>query len=219
MARTLVLFGYEDDPRVQEMYEWLVKYPLPDGGWNCELGAWGKEVFHSSFMSTIEPLWAFSELERQKWPKGSKEVVENAVEFMLMHHLYKSDKTGKIIDVEWTKLHFPLFYFYDILHGLRVLSKLGYAHDERIRDALELLESKKLPDGSWPLESSFLNNLRHNLVKNVRNGWTEIQGSNIALIPSIYKQLGELGVSNPWITLNALRVLKEQTATTENTNI
>ena len=75
-------------------------------------------------MSTIEPLWAFSALDRSLWPKGSKEVVERAAEFMLVHRLYKSDRTGKVIDEEWTRLHFPLFYFYDILHGLRVLADL-----------------------------------------------------------------------------------------------
>ncbi len=69
MARTLAVFGFGEDRRVREMFEWLVRHQLPDGGWNCEPGPWGKEVYHSSFMSTIEPLWAFSALPSQKWPK------------------------------------------------------------------------------------------------------------------------------------------------------
>ncbi len=207
MARTLTLFGFGDDPRVKEMYEWLVKYPLPDGGWNCEPGPWGKDVFHSSFMSTIEPLWAFSELDPQKWPRGARDVVENAVEFMLMHNLYKSDKSGKVIDEEWTKLHFPLFYFYDTLHGLRVLTKLGYADDERMKDALHLLKAKMLSDGSWPMEGTFLHSLKRNLVKDEKNGWTIVNGPEAVKIPDIYRVLGTVGKPNPWITLNALRVL------------
>ncbi len=79
---------------------------------------------------------------------------------MLMHRLYKSDRTGKVIDDEWTKLHFPLFYFYDILHGLRVLTSLGHGEDERMRDAKELMESRRLADGTWPLEGTFLNTIR-----------------------------------------------------------
>ncbi len=55
MARTLTVFGLSEDPRVREMFDWLVRYQLPDGGWNCEPGPWGKEVNHSSFMSTVEP--------------------------------------------------------------------------------------------------------------------------------------------------------------------
>src|SRR5207244_10693816 len=38
MARTLAVFGYEHDPRVQIMFEFLVKTQLQDGGWNCEFG-------------------------------------------------------------------------------------------------------------------------------------------------------------------------------------
>jgi len=36
MARTLAAFGYSNDRRVREMFEWLIKYQRDDGGWNCE---------------------------------------------------------------------------------------------------------------------------------------------------------------------------------------
>ena len=220
MARTLVVFGLGEDPRVREMFEWLVRYQLPDGGWNCETGEWGKDVCHSSFMSTVEPLWAFSELPRQGWPKGGREAVERACKFMLMHRLYKSDKTGRVINEEWIRLHFPLFYFYDILHGLRVLTGLGYADDERMNDAIKLLLSKRSPD-SWPMEASFLRALRRNLVKDPGTGEWHVDkkenvdlskiyrsGGNVADIPNIYGSVGTVGSANPWISLNALRVLK-----------
>ena len=211
MARTLTLFGLGEDSRVREMYEWLVRTQLPDGGWNCEPGTWGKEVFHSSFMSTIEPLWAFSELPRPKWPKGAAEVVEKACEFILMHRLYKSDKTGKVIDEAWTKLHFPLFYEYDILHGLRVLTKLGFREDGRTRDASELLESKRLRDGTWPMEDSYLTRLKKNLTKDRATGeWAVMKGEGVANIPEYYSSLGRVRHSNPWTTLNALRALNER---------
>ena len=209
MARTLVEYGDRDDPRVREMFDWLVRSQLPDGGWNCEPGPWGKEVHHSSFMSTIEPLWAFSALDPSQWPKGGKEAVARGCEFLLMHRVYKSDKDGRVINEEWTKLHFPLFYFYDILHGLRILTMLGFAQDERTKDALELLQSKRLPDGTWPMESSFLESPRGNLVKDSATGqWRRITGHGIVDIPNVYSSLGAIGNPNPWITLNALRVLK-----------
>ena len=208
MARTLTFFGFSEDRRVREMYEWLVRTQLPDGGWNCQPGEWQKEVFHSSFMSTVEPLWAFSELPLEKWPKNGKETVAKACEFMLMHKLYKSDKTGKVIQEPWTKLHFPLFYEYDVLHGLRVLTTLGFGKDDRTRDALDLLLSKRLPDGTWPMEDSYLNGPRRNLSKDSVTGeWSVVSGERVASIPEIYSSLGSIGQSNPWITLNALRVL------------
>ncbi len=223
MARTLAVFGYGDDPRVREMFEWLVKYQRDDGGWNCDTedGRGGEAVHHSSFMSTIEPLWAFSSLDPHHWPKGGREAVERGCEFLLMHRLFKSDKTGKVIREEWTHLHFPMFYFYDILHGLRVVSQLGFGNDERTKDARDLLMSKRLPDGTWPMEASFLRALRRNFVKDPATGqWHEARdptvevskiyssGAKVAEIPAIYTSLGEVGRANPWITLNALRVLK-----------
>lgn len=43
MARTLVQFGHENDPRVRGMFDWLIRTQLPDGGWNCEPGPWGMD--------------------------------------------------------------------------------------------------------------------------------------------------------------------------------
>ena len=126
-----------------------------------------------------------------------------------MHRLYKSDKTGRVIHEWWTRLHFPHFYFYDILHGLRVLTRLGYARDERMRDAVELLLSKRRADGTWPLEASFVDTPKRNLVKDSAIGkWSVVKGDKVTDVPRIYSSLGQVGDSNPWITLNALRVLK-----------
>jgi len=128
---------------------------------------------------------------------------------MLVHRLYKSDRTGKVIDEEWTRLHFPLFYFYDILHGLRVLADLGYGGDERISDPLQLIKQKRLADGTWPLEGSYINAIRWNYMKDPTTGaWHEEKRENTAEIPQIYHQLGRVGERNPWITLNVLRILK-----------
>src|SRR5260370_9078162 len=148
------------------MFEWLGKYERDDGGWNCETEDYrnGETVHHSSFMSTIEPLWAFCTLDRQKWPRGGREAVERAAEFMLIHRLYKSDKTGKGIRSEWTQLHFPMFYFYDILHGLRALSSLGYGGSGRTSEARTLVLPKKLLDGTWPFAASYLHSLWRTVV-------------------------------------------------------
>lgn len=222
MARTLTEFGFENDPRVREMFDWLVKNQRGDGGWNCETEKRnGGEVHHSSFMSTIEPLWAFSSLNRQKWPRGGREAVERGIEFLLIHHLFKSDNSGKVIRQEWTQLHFPLFYFYDILHGLRVVNALGYGADERTGDAKELLLSKRSPDGTWPMEATYLRALRRNFVKDGSPAqWHEAReegidlanlytsGGRVAEVPNVYSSLGEVGRANAWITLNVLRALK-----------
>ncbi len=140
---------------------------------------------------------------------------------MLVHSLFKSDTSGKVIRPEWAQLHFPLFYFYDILHGLRVVTALGFGGDERTKDARELLLSKRLQDGTWPMEATYLRALRRNFVKDQKTKqWHSVpeegvdlsniykSGGKVAEVPNIYPSLGEVGKANPWVTLNALRALR-----------
>ncbi len=138
MARTLAVFGYGDDPRVREMFEWLVKYQRDDGGWNCETedGRDGEAVHHSSFMSTIEPLWAFSPLDPQHWSKGGREAVERGCEFLLMHRLFKSDKTGKVIREEWPTCISPC--------STSMTSSTGYEWSPS--SALEVMKGQRMPE-------------------------------------------------------------------------
>src|SRR5207253_1581004 len=148
MIRTLIKFGYSNDPRVRRAIDWLPKYHLEDGGWNCDHPE--NKVKHSSFMSTIEPLWAYSEIPRQKWTRKMKRSINDGAEFLLMHHVYKSDNHHwQETYPFFTKLHFPMYYFYDILHALRVLTKLGYGDDERIRSAVQLLLSEGRPGNGY----------------------------------------------------------------------
>ncbi len=52
-----------------------------DGGWNCDFP--GKKLRHSSFMSTIEPLWAYSEIPCSKSTRKMKRSIENEVGFFV----------------------------------------------------------------------------------------------------------------------------------------
>jgi hypothetical protein len=53
------------------------------------------------------------------------------------------------------KLHYPCYWHYDILFGLTVLAEGGFVRDERYDDALEPLESKRLPNGGFPAEEKY----------------------------------------------------------------
>src|SRR5260370_34941849 len=98
------------------MFEWLGKYERDDGGWNCETEDYrnGETVHHSSFMSKIEPLWALSTLDRQKWPKGGREAAGRAAECRPVHRTSTRHNTGQITRPERTQLTVPMFYFSDI---------------------------------------------------------------------------------------------------------
>ena len=192
MIRTLIKLGYGNDRRVRRAIDWLPSDQLEDGGWNCNYPE--KKVKHSSFMSTIEPLWAYSEIPRQQWTRKMKRSINDAAEFLLMHHIYKSDNHHwQETYPFFTKLHFPMYYFYDILHTLRVLTKLGYADDERTRSAVQLLLSKRRPDGAWNLEGDWY-----------REGDYFNPSGKKRRAPVTVEEIGK---PSKWITLNAYRVL------------
>ena len=72
---------------------------------------------------------------------------------MLIHRLYLSDKTGRVIDEAFTKFSFPPRWHYDVLRGLDHLRSVGMPDDERLNDAFELLLARRRKDGRWPLQN------------------------------------------------------------------
>ena len=206
MVRTLVRMGYSEDDRVLRAIEWLISKQLPDGGWNCFAPS-GK---HGSFMSTIQPVWALSEMMTHDARRGWEVSAKRGSEFLLKHHIYKSDRDDSVVLLDFLRLHYPLHYAYDFLHGLRVLTELGVRNDHRMNEAVGLLLEKRLPDGRWPLEG-------------VYRGWRHphaIHGEETASRPEERElitqgwgteralQIEEAGKPSKWITLQALLVLK-----------
>jgi hypothetical protein len=81
----------------------------------------------------------------------------------------------------WRRLGFPLGYSSDLLETLEVLGLLGTGQDPRLVPAVEALRSKRDESGRWALEYT------------PANTWA---------------RFGSVGQPNQWITLRALRVLK-----------
>jgi hypothetical protein len=52
----------------------------------------------------------------------------------------------------WTSFAFPTWWHYDVLRGLEYLRRAGVTPDERVAEAIALVESKSDGDGRWPLE-------------------------------------------------------------------
>jgi hypothetical protein len=183
MAASLIRIGYADDPRVKKALEWLVRIQNSDGGWLCPYWKAHIRDKHGCFMGTICPMEAFSEVPRDSQTEEAKETISKGAEFLLMHRLFKAEHHDfRTINPAWLKLSFPWFAGYNILRGLDVLTKLGYAKDKRLDDAVETLLQKRQENGAWILENSPAGRMQTNI---------EVKGR-----PS------------KWITLIALRVLK-----------
>jgi hypothetical protein len=169
-------FGIDMTPLVDR----LLGEQLPDGGWNCEVEN-GATV--SSFGTTINVLEGL--LEHERAIGGSPAVAEarrRGEEYMLERRLFRRKSTGEVIDPSWLQFSFPTWYFYDVLRGLDDLRDAELKPDERVAEAIEVVEGNRAPDGRWPLQ-------------NVHKGESHIEMDD-----------GE-GQPSRWNTLRALRVL------------
>jgi hypothetical protein len=85
-----------------------------------------------------------------------------------MHRLFRADHHQyKVINRDWLKFTFPCF-FYDVLRGLLVVTKLGCASDERIDDTLEIPLQKQSLDGKWTLKKTYSGRMHTSLGKRGR---------------------------------------------------
>ena len=136
---------------VQRIVDRLLGEQLPDGGWNCEAA---NGSTRSSFNTTICVLEAL--LEYELTSGSSVEVTEARLrgqEYLLERRLFRRRTTGEVVDPAWTRFSFPTWWHYDVLRGLEYLRRAGATPDERVAEAIKLVESKRDGDGRWPLEN------------------------------------------------------------------
>ncbi|HEX6945785.1 MAG TPA: squalene cyclase [Acidimicrobiia bacterium] len=173
-------FGVDVSPIVER----LVTERLDDGGWNCERA---EGSTRSSYHSTICVLEGLLEFEKATGGTAeSKAARRTGEEFLLERHLYKRLGTGDPADDRFLSFHHPYRSRHDVLRGLdyfREASRVaGSPPDPRLAEAIEILRSRRLEDGTWALD------------------WTE-RGRTWLVIE-------EPGGPSRWITLRALRVLR-----------
>jgi len=144
--------GLANDPRVEGLVRSLVEWQWPDGGWNCDPG---KGARHSSFYETLATLWGLIEYSRATGDQDASKAAGKAAEFFLKHRLFRSCRTGKIINPQWLKLHYPLYWHYDILQALRIMKLADRLGDPRTKEALDIVESKRMKDGRWRPEGYY----------------------------------------------------------------
>ncbi len=65
--------------------------------------------------------------------------------------MFRSLRTGKVIDKRWLRFSFPTFWHYDVLRGLDYLRNAGIKPDSRVADAIEVVIERRHQNGRWPL--------------------------------------------------------------------
>jgi len=142
---------------VRGIVDRLLAEQLPDGGWNCEAA---NGSTRSSFNTTICVLEAL--LEYELAGGRSAEVTKARLrgqEYLLERRMLRRQSTGEMIERDrkggaaWTRFAFPTWWHYDVLRGLEYLRRASVVPDERVAEAIELVESKRDSDGRWRLET------------------------------------------------------------------
>ena len=179
---------------VDDLIGRLLGEQLADGGWNCEAE---RGSTRGSFHTTMCVLEALLAHERANGPSAAvREARERGEAYLLDRRLFRRRSTGDVIDRDrklpagvaadapaFTRIAVPSWWHYDVLRGLDYFRASGRSPDPRMADAINLLESKRGPDGRWVLE----------------HRWPG----------AMPVDLGEaVGAPSRWVTLRASRVLR-----------
>ena len=132
-GRILGLGAYFKEPN-DALANQLLGEQLEDGGWNCE--AWPflspkrPPSRRSSFHTTICVLEGLLDYERAGRKSAAvTKARKRAENYLLERRMFRSLRTGKVIDKRWLRFSFPTFWHYDVLRGLKYLRNAGIKPD------------------------------------------------------------------------------------------
>lgn len=145
------------DERVGKLVARLLETQWRDGGWNCDARAKGNT---SSFFESLLPLRALVLHSQVTGDQDARRAAERCAEIFLKRHLFRRVRTGNVMDPRFLLLHYPCYWHYDILLGLKVLWEGGWLDDPRCNDALDFLASKQLRAGGWALDAKYYRHTR-----------------------------------------------------------
>lgn len=188
----LSTLGYYRDSRVQDSIRWLLRYQRFDDGDFRTPDEWpyrGQKDrcfgSHTCFSGCTRALKAVTVVPPEDRTAEVQRFIERAVDFVLLHRLYRRSRgSGVPIRKEFLLFTFPLLYYDDLISTVETLQQLGVSHPA-VDEALELIRSKQTLEGRWKL------------------GYTPTRSA-------MYAGFGVRGKESKWITLRALKVLRER---------
>ncbi|MEZ4362171.1 MAG: hypothetical protein R3B48_18425 [Kofleriaceae bacterium] len=175
-VETAAYFGVDVAPLVAR----LLGESLADGGWNCEAE---NGSVRSSFHSTLAVLDGL--LAHEQATGGSPALTaarQRGEEYLLERRLLRRLSDGRLVDPAFLDFAFPYYWRYDVLRALDYFRRAGRAPDPRMTEAIDLVRSKRQPDGRWLLDRVHPGRVHFDLE-------------------------GPAGTPSRWNTLRALRVL------------
>jgi hypothetical protein len=181
MILSILSYFDHDDDRLDTIADHLLEQQMPDGGWNCRRPDGATHASVHTTISVLEGLRLY-ELHRGRKVRAVRAAQRRGREFLLVHRLFRSHRTGEIIKPVFTRFAFPPRWHYDILRALDSFQAAGAPRDRRLAEAIAIVRQGRCEDGRWLLQHAY-------------KGKT-------------YFELEPLGAPSRWNTLRALRVLK-----------
>ncbi len=171
------------EKKLHSIIDSILNEIMPDGGFNCRTTRSGAK--HSSLHSTISVLEGFVEFQKAGYMYRKEEIhsaQKSSIEFILLHQLFLSDRTGKIINKDFLKLTYPCRWKYDILRAMDFFQYAGIERDNRMKATIDVLKTKRNNEGTWNMQAAHSGQVHVNMEK--------------------------AGQPSRWNTLRVLRVMK-----------
>lgn len=183
MALNYFSYFRTNESDLKSIVDFILSEQMDDGGFNCYSNYYGAR--HSSLhttLSILEGIWQYRINKYSYRLEDLQKAERESIEFILRHRLFKSDKTGEIINKKFLTLSWPSRWFYDVLRALDYFRCAKFAYDERMQDAIEVMLKKRTKEGLWNLQANHPGQFHFHME--------------------------EVGKPSRWNTLRALRVLK-----------
>lgn len=169
------------DPRREQLVAHLLGQQMDDGGWNCQRD---RGATHSSFHTTINVLEGLRDYVEGNGARAIevRRAEARGREFFMTHRLYRSHRTGRIVDPAFTRFSFPPRWHHDVLRTLDYFQASGATCDKRLEDPVSVVLKRRTAEGRWVLQN------RH--------------------VGRTFFDFETTGKPSRWNTLRALRVLQ-----------
>ncbi|MCW5954111.1 MAG: hypothetical protein KIT69_17815 [Propionibacteriaceae bacterium] len=171
-----------DAAGLRSIVDFMLGQRMDDGGFNCRANRSGAVV--SSVHSTTSVIEGLAEYLNRGYAYRAADVrdaIGTATASLLARQLYQRRSDGEPIRAEFTRLHHPARWHFDVLRGLDVLRGAGTTYDDRLDAAVEVLFRRRRPDGRWAAASQYPG--------------------------QVHLSYPRAGRPSRWVTLRALRVL------------
>jgi hypothetical protein len=190
-----------EDPRLDKAFEWMARSVMGEGvapatdkkapvryyagkcGPNFACGANNKLP---CAWGGVKVMLALSKLPEEKRTPLIKRAINAGTDFLFSTDPAKADYPCGYADKpsgNWWKFGFPVFYVTDILQIAEALVGLGYGHDPRLANALNIIREKQDEQGRWHLEYDYKSKT-----------WLDF---------------GQKKAPSKWVTYRALKVLRQ----------